>query len=68
MPGNLLIHKEFLRTLPEALTAELEARAVTKRFADGDVIFRRGDEAHGFFGVAYGRIVLLSREGLASLL
>ena len=61
MPDNLLIHKEFLRTLPEALTRELEARAVRKRFEDGAVIFRRGDAAHGLFGVRAGRVQVLGR-------
>ncbi len=61
MPDNLLIHKEFLRTLPESLTSELEARAVPKRFADGAVIFRRGDEAHGLLGVRAGRVQVLGR-------
>ena len=63
MSGNLLIHKDFLRTLPEALTSELEARAVLKRFEDGDVIFRRGDAPHGFFGVRSGRVQVLGHGG-----
>ncbi len=59
MSGNLLIHKDFLRTLPPELTAELEARAQTRRFEDGAVIFRRGDEAHGLYGVRSGRVQVL---------
>ncbi len=59
MTDNLLVHKEFLRTLPEELTTELETRAVSKRFADGDVIFRRGDAGHGLFGVRSGRVQVL---------
>ena len=61
MADNLLIHKEFLRTLPEPLTRALEQRAVVKRFADGEVIFRRGDPAHGFFGVRKGKVQVLGR-------
>ena len=63
MSDKLLIHKEFLRTLPEALTRELEARAVVRRFADGDVVFRRGDPGHGLFGVKKGRVQVLGRGG-----
>ncbi len=63
MPDNLLIHKEFLRTLPEALTRELEARALPKRYPDGAVIFRRGDAAHGLFGVRAGRVQVLGHGG-----
>ena len=59
MADKLLIHKDFLRTLPEAITTALEARAVRRRFADGDVIFRRGDPGHGLFGVAAGRVQVL---------
>ena len=61
MPDNLLSHKEFLRTLPEAMTTALEARAIRRRFADGDVIFRRGDPGHGLLGVASGRVQVLGR-------
>ena len=61
MPHNLLIHSEFLRTLPEPLTRDLEALAVLRRFEDGAVVFRRGDPAHGFFGVRSGRIQVLGR-------
>ncbi len=61
MAHNLLIHKEFLRTLPEPLTRELEERAVVRRFADGEVVFRRGDDAHGLFGVRSGRVQVLGR-------
>ena len=63
MSGNLLIHKDFLRTLPPELTAELEARAVTRRFDDGAVIFRRGDDAHGLYGVRSGRVQVLGMGG-----
>lgn len=61
MSDELLTHKDFLRTLPEALTATLEARATTRRFADGDVIFRRGDEGRGLFGIRAGRVQVLGR-------
>lgn len=63
MPDNLLIHKDFLRTLPEALRRELEARAVRKRFEDGAVIFRRGDSAQGLLGVRAGRVQVLGHGG-----
>ncbi|MGH0036350.1 MAG: Crp/Fnr family transcriptional regulator [Myxococcota bacterium] len=56
---NLLIHNEFLRVLPESLTRELEARAVKKRYREGDVVFRRGDPGEGFFGVAEGAVQVL---------
>ena len=59
MADKLLIHKDFLRTLPESLTAALEARAVPRRFADGDVIFRRGDGGRSLFGVVSGRVQVL---------
>ena len=59
MDDNLLIHKDFLRTLPEPLTAALEARAVVRRFSDGETIFRRGDDAHGLFGVKQGQVQVL---------
>ncbi|MEM9177963.1 MAG: Crp/Fnr family transcriptional regulator [Myxococcota bacterium] len=59
MADKLLIHKEFLRTLPETITTALEARAVRRRFADGDVIFRRGDPGHGLLGVVSGRVQVL---------
>jgi CRP-like cAMP-binding protein len=58
---NLLIHKEFLRTLPEPLTRALEARAAAKRFADGELIFRRGDPGHGLYGVRSGRVRVVGR-------
>ena len=61
MSDELLLHTHFLRTLPEELMAALEGLAVTKRYADGDVIFRRGDEAHGLFGVRSGRVQVLSQ-------
>jgi CRP-like cAMP-binding protein len=61
LADHLLIHREFLRTLPESLTRDLEARALLRRFGDGDVVFRRGDPAHGFFGVRSGRIQVLGR-------
>ena len=59
MADKLLIHKEFLRTLPERVTDALEARAVRRRFADGDVIFRRDDPGHGLYGVVSGRVQVL---------
>ena len=60
MNDNLLIHKDFLRTLPEPLTRELERRAVLRRYADGEVIFRRGDEGAGCYGVRSGRVQVLA--------
>ena len=59
MPDNLLIHKDFLRTLPPDLTRALEARAGLRRFADGQVIFRRGDAGSGLYGVRSGRVQVL---------
>lgn len=59
MADKLLIHKDFLRTLPVSLTDALEARAVRRRFGDGDVIFRRGDAGRSLFGVVSGRVQVL---------
>ncbi len=68
--SNLLIHNEFLRVLPEDLTRQLRARAVRKTYRDGDVIFRRGDEGHGLFGVEAGAVQVLgsSPDGRALVL
>ena len=54
--SRLLVHREFLRTLPEAVTQALEGLARLRSFADQEVIFRRGDEADGFYGVKRGRV------------
>ena len=62
LPDNLLIHKEFLRTLPVAVTDALAARARAKRFGDGEVIFRRGDPGEGLFGVRSGRVQVIGRD------
>lgn len=61
MSDKLLIHKDFLRTLPDPLVSELEARARPRRYADGDLILRRGDEATGLFGVRQGRVQVVAR-------
>ncbi len=41
----------------------LDTRAVSKRYRDGQVIFRRGDEGRGFFGVRAGCVQVLGRGG-----
>ena len=61
MSPNLLSHKDFLRVLSPELAAALEARAQPRRFPDGSVIFRRGDAAHGLYGVRSGRVQVLGR-------
>lgn len=61
MSDKLLIHKDFLRTLPEPLVSQLESRARVRRFADGELILRRGDEATGLFGVRRGRVQVVAR-------
>lgn len=61
MADDLRTHRETLQAFPKELTDRLEARAIARRYADGDVIFRRGDPAHGFFGVRSGRIQVLGR-------
>ena len=59
MAEDLLIHRDFLRTLPPDLTDELDRRSVRKRYSDGDTIFRRGDEGHGLFRVRAGHVQVL---------
>lgn len=53
-----LIANEWFRELPDAVVAELSARARPQRLVDGERLYSRGDPPAGFHGVVSGRIRL----------
>ncbi|MEM7409269.1 MAG: Crp/Fnr family transcriptional regulator [Myxococcota bacterium] len=57
--SRLLVHRDFLRNLPKAVTDALESQAQLRRLADQEAVFRRGDDADGLYGVKRGSIQVI---------
>lgn len=53
---QLLATNAWISELPEAVVDELAARAQLRRLADGELLYARGDEPTGLYGVISGRV------------
>lgn len=54
----LLARMPLFQGLPPARIAELAEHSRGKRLLKGDMLFHKGDPAHGFYVVAYGQVKL----------
>lgn len=61
----LLAQHAFFRDLPAPTLETLAARSRSATYAKGEIVFSKGDEGFGLFGVARGRVKIsaLSSEG-----
>lgn len=53
-----LIHNEWFADLPDEVVAQLAARARPRKLQAGEMLYARGDQPEGLYGVVSGRIEL----------
>lgn len=56
--GALLVRMPLFRDLPHERISELAEHSRSRRLSKGEMLFQKGDPAHGFYVVVYGQVKL----------